>query len=348
MTPADRYGMRMDDPRPVGDPATQAARWMVRRHRAGWTAVDEAAFAAWRDAHPAHAAAAAEAAALYALMGDALDPSEVARVLSAGPRARRRAWRLPASLATAALLAVCIGAWLLRPAAAPPADDAAAYAAQLGAARRIVLPDGSRIDLDAGSSLRWSSDGAGRHIDLERGRAVFSVTHDASRPFTVAVGVSRVRVLGTVFSVDRGGRSVTVAVDEGRVQVRHYTSASGTSPLDAVLIPGQQAVLGEQVAMGRVPPTGFASWREGRLDFQDQTLADIADILERYHPRRIACDPGIRDLRLSGTFHRGDPEAVLTAIVDLLPVRWEDRADGSVALVPRPIPAGGTSPAKSD
>ena len=70
-----------------------------------------------------------------------------------------------------------------------------------GERREIALADGSVVDVDPETRLRIQYDQSRRVIHLERGRALFHVAKDPSRPFTVEAAGTLVRALGTSFGV---------------------------------------------------------------------------------------------------------------------------------------------------
>jgi ferric-dicitrate binding protein FerR (iron transport regulator) len=84
-----------------------------------------------------------------------------------------------------------------------PSVAARQVSVEHGRKGQLVLPDGSKVWLNAGSTLRYDSasfQSSGRHVELS-GEAYFDITHDARRPFIVQSGQVRIRVLGTVFNV---------------------------------------------------------------------------------------------------------------------------------------------------
>ena len=143
---------------------------------------------------------------------------EAASETSAVPRVvGRPTWlRLAASIAV--FFVGGVGAWNAVPASveAGPGDRI-----------EVVLPGGSRVDLNAGSTLRWARgfswlpgfDRSERVVRLD-GEAFFDVARDG-RPFRVETSDAQVAVLGTRFNVrSRPGEGTSVTVDEGSVEVR--------------------------------------------------------------------------------------------------------------------------------
>lgn len=107
--------------------------------------------------------------------------------------------------------------------------------------RRVILPDGSIVQLSPESVVRFASDAGApvRELYLE-GEAYFDVAHDAERPFFVFAGNVVTRVLGTSFTVRAPGEAgkVTVSVKTGKVTV--YTK--NATHKKTVLVSNQEAV----------------------------------------------------------------------------------------------------------
>lgn len=325
------YSMCMVPGSDPDDPIAAAAlQWMSRRLAGGWTIQDDAALHAWCAADPHHAAAFAEVEEGFALAGDAFAASPVERI------PLHRGW-LAAALV---LVAISIGGagWLastISPASASSVQVEVVHTTPVGTTRTVTLPDGSTVDLDADTLLRWHGDHGDRRLTLERGRAVFSVVRDPARPFIVQSGVSQVQVLGTVFCVDRRLSSLVVSVAEGRVRVRHYTHATGTQILETELTAGRQAKAGDALTVGNAPVADFAAWRSGRLVFHDLPLAEVVAEVRRYDPRPLTVDPMVAGVHLTGTFPRDDRAGLLANLGEVMPVRVEMTADGGARIVPR-------------
>ncbi len=136
-------------------------------------------------------------------------------------------WAIPAFSAVLFVLAfyVTTSLWDNR---APLASSHGASAEELyhginaeAAAREITFVDGSRIHLEARSSLRVLSNGGGSFVTkLDEGEAAFHVTPGGPRRWIVEAGDVTVEVVGTVFSVNRDSEGVSVAVERGIVLVR--------------------------------------------------------------------------------------------------------------------------------
>lgn len=147
-----------------------------------------------------------------------------------------------------------------------------------GEVKKVNLPDGSSVWLNANSVLRIGhnfQDKQQRYVYLDEGEAFFKVTKNPKRPFLVKTPHITTRVLGTSFNVRayRALQHSNVTVCTGRVQVNDHKRQL------AVLIPNTQ--VNYDLADGRariIKADGAAarSWTEGKLMFSDATFNELA------------------------------------------------------------------------
>jgi ferric-dicitrate binding protein FerR (iron transport regulator) len=81
------------------------------------------------------------------------------------------------------------------------------------------LPDGTRVELNAGTEFVVEFTPGVRAVRLVRGEALFAVPKNPARPFVVGAGAVSVRAVGTAFAVRHGAAVVGVLVTEGRIAV---------------------------------------------------------------------------------------------------------------------------------
>lgn len=223
----------------------------------------------------------------------------------------------------AALLMVALVQWGTSPFEASPSDvtytvesdsnlNATLLTTQIGEQLTRQLDDGSTIELNTDSEVRYELADNQRSIYLLRGQAVFDVAHDPSRPFVVFAGDRRVTALGTLFEVRMDSASTRVTLLEGKVRVDEIAltdEIDTTKPAKSFeLKPGERFVSVDEV-MSTVPATVIEtdlSWREGRHSFKDAKLSDIVAEMNRYTNRKIKlADPSIGELKATANFKLG-------------------------------------------
>lgn len=211
---------------------------------------------------------------------------------------------------------------------------------QAGGTQKIVLTDGSAIDLSGETALRATLTSGARNITLDSGEAFFRVAKDAGRPFIVHAGDTSVRAVGTAFNVRRAGDRVVVAVAEGTVLV---STPGKTAELQtAQITAGEQTIVKssasplEKIA---IDTRSVAGWRNGRLQYLDEPLASVAADVGRYTARTIeVTDPRLRDLRITSTVLENNIDGWLQSLEAAFPVAVERHTDGSVTIAARAAP----------
>lgn len=127
---------------------------------------------------------------------------------------------------------------------------------------QLALPDGSKVWLNAASSIRYPVSFAAneRRVELQ-GEAYFEVKPDARAPFRVQSRSQNVEVLGTSFNVNDYTDEVAAKTTllEGKVRVQEY-----------LLTPGQQLIVQNNTAT-LVPNADIdqaVAWKNGSLDMR--------------------------------------------------------------------------------
>lgn len=151
-----------------------------------------------------------------------------------------------------------------------------------GAQFNIVLPDGSRVWLNAASSLRFPTAFTGKDRVVElRGQGYFEIAKDAARPFIVKVNTTEVQVLGTRFDIMAYAdeKSLNTTLLEGAVRLKQGT-------FQQKLVPGQQAVLDYASGRMSVRPVDVdevVAWKTGFFEFDNASITVIMRQLARWY-----------------------------------------------------------------
>lgn len=309
----------------------EAAAWFVAQRSEGLTGHEETLLAEWRAADAVHDAAYRSADRAWNAFDDAEDDEILAAMREHALARPARSWAGWSRYAVAAVVVLAVAMGLMLQFGRSPAQVETLRYAAAGQVREITLPDGSTMTLDAQSVALARFGGGERSVELESGRALFDVKHDADRPFAVAAADRRVVVLGTQFEVDLGGKRLAVSLFRGRVSVEKQ----GAPPV--VLAPGEQFVENAGVATKRKLETDAAEpseWRHGLLDFDDRPLSEVVAEVNRYSSRPIVItDPAVAAMRVSGQFKAGDAERFARTVAEIHPLRVVHR-DGEIELVP--------------
>ena len=149
-----------------------------------------------------------------------------------------------------------------------------------GAEFQLVLSDGTKVWLNAGTKLRYPVKFIGKERRVElTGEAYFDVTPDEDVPFVVETSRSAVTVLGTEFCVrDYAGEANLTTLVQGSVSVEDQRG-------NAYLIrPGQQVNIGKEGSrVLDVETIYFTSWKDGYFIFNEATLSEIMSELSKWY-----------------------------------------------------------------
>ena len=183
-----------------------------------------------------------------------------------------------------------------------------------GGACSVVLEDGTRVMLNAGSKLRYPvrfAENGAKTVEME-GELYFDVVSDG-RPFEVHTGNGLVEVLGTSFGVKAYPQeAVYTTLVSGKVR---FSSASGRQ---VVLAPGEQAVASADGRLDVCTPEidEYVGWTKGMLVFDDQSLDEVMKAIGRWYGVEVVyAEPQLRHLRFTGSLKLQEE---VTRFLDLL------------------------------
>lgn len=340
---------------PGSDLTEQAAYWFAMLRNEDCPAAKRKAFELWLDESAAHEQAykqvehawAASAflehePELVSLRHRAIRGSVVAK-----PPRHWLAVAAVATLAVAAALVLSMGTETRNP-DAPPPEQLALQLDQISAGQSIetavgerstfVLEDGSSVELNTATQLRVLFSENAREIILIKGQALFDVAPNTERPFVVFAADRKITALGTEFEVRLDREDVAVTLLEGKVEVAEISMGSNDSsvePLRVIELEPGQRISGDMVERQVVDVDALSralSWRQGRLDFEDERLSDVIYEINRYsiHEVRLS-DPSLGELRVSGSFKAGSVEGFASALTNIYPLDSNVRSDSTGA-----------------
>jgi ferric-dicitrate binding protein FerR (iron transport regulator) len=184
-----------------------------------------------------------------------------------------------------------------------------------GGQYQLVLPDGTKVWLNAASSLRFPAGFSGQERKVElKGEAYFEVAENAKMPFVVQAGNNTVQVLGTHFNLMayKEEPSTNVTLLEGAVRVMHTTDT-------ALLRPGQQAKLSDdhRIELLKVADTEkVIAWKNGYFSLNGEGTAVVMRQLARWYNAEIVYEGKVPDLKFEGSIKRSYDLSDVLAILE--------------------------------
>lgn len=294
----------------------EALGWIIRTRDPDFVEWD--AFTQWLEGDPARAAA------YDALMvADdelaAIVPDESVNLPTPAndPGDARRSpkrWIIGGAMAAAMVAAISLGIM--------KRTDIYTVTTHPGETRTIALEDGTRIELNGGTRLRLDHRNA-RFAALDSGEAAFTVRHDASDPFRVTVGDAVFEDAGTIFNIVHTDKATRIGVSEGRVI---YNPKAEAITLNAGRALEDDAA---GLRLMAVAPDAVASWRQGRLVYDNAPVTDISADIARSLGVALTATPGARAMRFTGTIMLDrEPARFFAAAAPLMGLSAVRQGDG--------------------
>ncbi|MFK7981552.1 MAG: FecR domain-containing protein [Saprospiraceae bacterium] len=190
-----------------------------------------------------------------------------------------------------------------------------------GELKDIQLPDGSKIALNANSTLKYESDSP-RKVWLE-GEAFFEVTKrpETGENFQVLTNDLTVEVLGTIFNVKNRNQETKVFLEEGKVVLaldKQIQQTIEMLPGDLVSYAKNQQKTIEKVKAKAIDNT---SWKDGVIRFNEASLAEtIAEISAIYGIQFKVKDNEVKEELAGGGVPIGNRAIMLETLKDIYKV----------------------------
>lgn len=214
--------------------------------------------------------------------------------------------------------------------------DVIVYSSKRGVKNKLVLPDGTKVWLNADSKLTLSKlfgNSATREVNLS-GEAYFEVAHDKKHPFIISANAIKVKVLGTVFNLKAypEDKDTETTLIQGSVEV----SIDGQSSSRITLKPGEKLkvhndkITSTNTLKEIAKPTTLLTktsvpiennkateslWTEDKLVFDGEPFENVAAELGRWYNKNIIIeDEGLKYASFTATFENKSLTQVLTAL----------------------------------
>jgi transmembrane sensor len=189
-----------------------------------------------------------------------------------------------------------------------------------GGKYEIVLADGSKVWLNAASSLKFPASFTGKTREvILTGEGYFEVAKNAFMPFHVKVNNMTVEVLGTHFNVNayEDESSIATTLLEGSVKIKKDIPAKSSSQ-SLVLEPGEQAELAKD---GKLNINHHANiqeviaWKNDNFEFNNAPVTDIMRQISRWYDVEIDYRGPVPTHQLTGKISRS---VDLNQLIDML------------------------------
>lgn len=197
-----------------------------------------------------------------------------------------------------------------------------------GQSSRLLLADGSRLHVNAGTRVVYPSvfKGKTREIYVD-GEAYVEVQADKKHPFIVKTPEFSIRVTGTAFNVN-----AYKSVSEAEVVLVHGSiTVTDSQRKEIQVTPSELLSLydGAAVSKQTVDAESYIAWTKGYFPLQGRNISDILQRLSLYYGKAISCDASVEALPLHGTIDLSVPlEKVLERIAKIHPLAIGETSEG--------------------
>lgn len=237
-----------------------------------------------------------------------------------------RVWSSPAWRIAAALLVVAGGFGVWQVSKRATGTKAIIYTTTAGDRETIGLSDSTTVILGPASRLTVAA-GYGtsaRDVTLE-GEALFTVRHDAAKPFRVRIAGAIVEDVGTEFGVRAYTRAdtVQVVVTSGVVMLRRAATPTDTAGVIRAGQIGLLAASGAALVSSVSNTAELLAWSTGQLVFDETLMSKVAVEIKRWYDVDVTVDSALAGRRISVGFNGESIDDVARVIATTIDARVE-------------------------
>ncbi len=193
---------------------------------------------------------------------------------------------------------------------------------EAGQRSKVVLPDGSRVWLNAETALTYCSDKKERKVLLS-GEAYFEVAHSQSYPFVVETGDTKIKVLGTKFDVSHypDSKLTTASLLAGRIAMTLKSDQTiELKPGEKLVYNADENVFSKEITKVK----DETLWKQGILVFNNEPFQVLIQHLERFYAVKIDYNPvEFDEIHYTGTIDNLSIDNVLEFINLTIPINYE-------------------------
>jgi transmembrane sensor len=205
----------------------------------------------------------------------------------------------------------------------------------------LVLPDGSRVWLNAESAIRYptSFDGKDRKVELT-GEAFFEVVKNEKMPFKVSINAqTEVEVLGTAFNINAYSNEAQIRTTLLNGSVRLNAANGAAQPLSSMLRPGEQALVPgagriSQIQIEKADTAKVMAWRRGIFNFENADIKTVMRQLERWYNIDVVYEKNIPEITFGGKMGRDLSLQHVLRILEISKVHFRLESNNKLVVTP--------------
>ncbi len=202
--------------------------------------------------------------------------------------------------------------------------------APVGGRTKAVLPDGSEVWLNSGSSVQYPvlNDQAYREVKLT-GEGFFKVMKNPNKPMFVSAAGIRVKVYGTTFNMNayEDNTDIETVLVEGEISIVKLNKEGKPENTEYKVKPGEVGRLNRlQNTISVAPAVNidvFTGWVNGKYVFRNTSFKSILERLEKiHHVNFVLEDQTLGDYSFDATFEDQNIDRIMEIFAVSLPIKW--------------------------
>ena len=202
--------------------------------------------------------------------------------------------------------------------------------APIGGRTKAMLPDGSEVWLNSGSSIQYPllSKQEYREVKLT-GEGFFKVMKNPDKPMLVTTSGMQVKVYGTTFNINayEDAPNIETALVEGKISIVMLDEKGNPADTEYKMKPGELGRLNRKKNTIAITKTNnmevFTGWVNGKYVFKNTQFKEILRKLERLHNVEFVLeDKTIEDYNFDATFEDQNIDRIMEIFAISLPIKW--------------------------
>lgn len=253
---------------------------------------------------------------------------------------QRRLW-IRSSVAVAAVLVLGLVISILIPRSAPIiVENEQVFSVPLGSKSKVLLADGTEVNLNSGSELRYSADfSSKKRVVRLSGEGFFKVKSDKENPFVVQTSDFNVKVTGTEFNVCTYSENkvATATLAEGSIHLEIKSSGQTFE-----IKPGEKFELdrnSRKYMLEQADIESEVAWKEGQFIFRSIPFPELVQRLERWYDVKLDYSGSeLQNFKFTGRFKNQETIwQVLDALKLTSPIDYRKTTFREFTLIYKPL-----------
>ena len=202
--------------------------------------------------------------------------------------------------------------------------------APIGGKTKAVLPDGSEVWLNSGSSIQYPILSTPNYREVKlTGEGFFKVVKNPNKPMYVTTSGMRIKVYGTTFNINAyaDNPDIEAVLVEGKISLEKLDDKGNPTSAEYKINPGEIGKLNRQKNTVAITKANnmevYTGWVNGKYVFKNMEFKDILKRLERVHNVKFVLeDSTLGNNNFDATFEDQNIDRIMEIFAISLPIKW--------------------------